>query len=112
MDDPKPTPHRRVTPDRRATARGGRRSTDSQEARERRAKQIAQYLSQQTPTSPREWLTVMDLLPSKTPIHCGRCASAAIALMEHSSAIGWVVWLRCTDCGHVWNVPKTATKDT
>jgi len=48
--DPKPTPtHRRVTPDRRANARGGRRTTDSQESRERRAKQIAEYLSRQQP---------------------------------------------------------------
>jgi hypothetical protein len=48
-----PKPERRVTPDRRANPRGGRRSTgnDNQE-RELRAKHIAEYLSQQKPNKP------------------------------------------------------------
>jgi hypothetical protein len=39
----KPKRERRVTPERRANPRSGRRSSDNQDERDRRAKQIVEY---------------------------------------------------------------------
>jgi hypothetical protein len=47
VDDLNPKPERRVTPDRRANPRGGRRSTDSQAERDLRAERIAEYQRKQ-----------------------------------------------------------------
>ena len=79
----KPKSERRVTPERRANPRSGRRWNDNDE-RQLRDKHV----------------------------RCPRCASAAINLMERPSAVGWVLWLQCTDCRHVWNVPKSEAEPT
>ena len=45
------------------------------------------------------------------PVTCPRCSAATVNLLEYSSAIAWVWWLRCTACGNVWTLPKDPPKN-
>ena len=39
-------------------------------------------------------------------VTCPGCAADTVKLLDFSSAISLVWYLRCNSCGHVWTLPK------
>ena len=45
--------------------------------------------------------------PSDTSVvTCPGCAADTVKLLDFSSSISLVWYLRCNSCGHVWTLPK------
>ena len=41
------------------------------------------------------------------PVMCPECTADAVTVLDYSSSIAYVWYLRCSGCGSVWTVSKS-----